>query len=356
MVTLFEVAKSAGVSKSVASRVLNGDANARISADTAARVRAAATRLRYVPNHQARSLRAARAGALGLLVPDVNNAVFADLFTGVQSAASQAGMTVLLGEMDRTPDGSNVLHDLVRQGRVDGVILQRAEDVDDATLRQMLSFDEPVVLFNSALSRRPGSVTLPDTKAATMATNHLLDLGHRRIGYIGGTSLHDAAKRRLRGFRDAMRNSGIRVDADWVVDAGWESTAGAAGIERLLAARRRPTGVVVASVNAALGAASRAIHAGLELPNMLSIVSIQDTWAAEIFNPALTVVRMPMRRAGEVAAEMLLSVLAGQKTEDTVVEDPPPKLLVRSSTSAPTSWTTQGPPRCQSSFSAPVEC
>lgn len=331
-VTLRDVAERAGVSKSVASRALNGDVNARISAETALRVRRVAEEMKYVPNHQARLLRAARAGALALIVPDVNNAVFADLFAGVQAVASRADMTVLLGEMDRAPGELNIMHGLLRQGRVDGVILQRADDIDDRSLRSILSRDEPVVLFNSRLPRHPGSVTLADERAASLATEHLVGLGHRKIGFIGGSSLHDAARRRLKGFRTTLRSHRIEVPERWIVESGWEVQDGIAGMRHLLKADSLPTGVVVASVNAALGAAAVAIRSGRRIPEDLSVVTVQDTWAAAISNPPLTVVRMPMRRAGEIAAESLLERLSGKDSVDVVVDDPAPELVVRAST------------------------
>lgn len=335
MTSLLDVARSAGVSKSVASRALNRDINSRISAETAERVRAVAERLNYVPNHKARALRSSRAGALALVVPTVNNAVFADLFAGVQDRAVRAGMTVLLGELRSDRSGQTTLQDLIRQGRVDGAIVQRPEDMDDESLRLLIRHGQPMVLFNSVLVDRPGSVTLPDVAATQMATGHLVELGHQRIAYVGGGRLHDAAERRLRGYGAAMQAAGLQVDEDWVADAGWESTAGARGMAQLLEARRRPTAVVVASVNAALGALSVAAERGLRIPTDLSLISVHDTWVARIFNPALTVVRMPLRRAGEVATEMLLGTLDGQTMADVVVEEPAPSLVVRRSTALP---------------------
>lgn len=335
MTTLQDVAAAAGVSKSVASRVLTGNDKARIAPETRQRVEAAASRLAYVPDHRARALRTLRSGAMALVVPGVHNAVFSELFAGVQQAATRAGLTVLLGQLEDGQTDAGALARIVGQGRVDGVVLQRREDVDDRMLAAILDVRLPVVLFNSTLRNRMGSVIFEDASAARIATRHLLERGHRHVGFLGGTALHDAARRRAGGFRDTMYAAGLRVDRDWMVPAGWEADAGASGLEELLRARRRPTGVVVASVNAAVGAASRAAQLGFHVPHDLSIVTIQDTWVARLFSPALTVVRLPLRQAGYTAAEMLLHHLAGTPMRDIVITDYPPELVLRQSTAPP---------------------
>lgn len=328
MTTLQDVATAAGVSKSVASRVLNGDDKARIAAATRDRVEAAAARLHYVPDHRARALRTLRSGAIALVVPDVHNAVFSELFAGVRDAATRAGQTVLLAQLEDAATDAQALSRIIGQGRVDGVVLQRREDVDDRTLARILDVPLPVVLFNSTLRNRRGSVVLDDAHAVDVATRHLLELGHRRIGFVGGSALHDAARRRAAAFRAVMHGAGLRIDRDWMVTAGWEADAGQAGLDQLLGARRRPSAVVVASVNAAVGAASCAARRGVAVPHDLSIVTIQDTWVARLFSPALTVVRLPLRQAGEAAAEMLIR----QEMRDVVFADRAPELVVRDST------------------------
>src|SRR5690348_11446564 len=151
MASLQDVADAAGVSKSVASRALTGDERARISEATRDRVRKVAERLAYVPNHRARALRFARSGAVGLIVPDVNNAVFAEMLGGVQDRARAADMSVLLTQIDPPPAGRDQARELIGAGRVDGILLQRREDFDDRMLKAVLSQGVPAVLINSKL-------------------------------------------------------------------------------------------------------------------------------------------------------------------------------------------------------------
>lgn len=329
-VTLKEVAGRAGVSVSVASRALSGDPDARLAAETVQRVRSAAAQLNYLPDHRARALRSAKSGALGLVVPSVTNSIFAELFAGVQEAAAREGMTVLLAQVDG--DRPQTLAGIVGHGRVDGAIVQRPETLSDRALLQLLSAGPPAVLFNSRLAGRVGSVTLADAEGAAVATKHVIALGHRRIAFIGGTRVHDAARRRRSGFIAAMHSAGLTVDPDLDVEAGWEAEAGARAATRLVDLPQPPTALVVASVNAALGATAAVQEAGVDVPGEMCVVAVQDTGFAAYFSPALTVVRMPLREAGAAAASMLLGHLRGNALRDITVDTPAPTLVVRRST------------------------
>ncbi|WP_040541039.1 LacI family DNA-binding transcriptional regulator [Mycolicibacterium vaccae] len=339
MGSLDDVARAAGVSKSVASRALTGDSRARMSASTRARVLAAAAELQYVPNARARALRQSRSGAIGLIVPDVNNAVFADMLLGVQEATARHTTDVLLGQVDPPPDGAQQLSRLVREGRVDGLLIQRREDFDDSMLTAVLQTGIPAITINSRVPDRVGSVILDDHRGAGTATDHLIALGHSRIAFISGTVMHDTARRREEGYRDSMSRAGLSAAPEWTVNAGWEADAGAWALEQLhrtsgLASPHGPTAVVVASVNAAVGALSAALRLGLDVPGALSIVGINTTWVSNTVYPAITTVRMPLRQLGAVAATMLIDHLGGRELADVVIEDPAPELLVRE-TSAP---------------------
>ena len=336
--TLDDVASAAGVSKSVASRALTGDTRARMSDSTRARVLAAAAQLDYVPNARARALRQSRSGAIGLVVPDVNNSVFADMLAGVHLATAAGGTDVLLGQVDPPPAGAQQLSRLVREGRVDGILIQRREDFDDEMLAGVLRPDLPAITVNSRLPDRVGSVILDDQRGAALATEHLIGLGHRRIAFVSGTPTHDTARRRETGFVDAMQAADL--NPEWIVSAGWEADAGARATEMLihehrLGAADGPTAVVVASVNAAVGALSTALRLGRKVPHDLSIIAINTTWVSNTVYPAISTVKMPLRRLGELAATMLLDHLGGAALADIVVTDPAPELLIRDTTAPP---------------------
>jgi LacI family transcriptional regulator len=334
------VARAAGVSKSVASRALTGDVRARMSAATRARILAAAAELDYVPNARARALRQSRSGAIGLIVPDVNNAVFADMLLGVQEATTRDGTDVLLGQVDPPPAGTVQLSRLVREGRVDGLLIQRREDFDDPMLAAVLQSGIPAITINCRIPDRAGSVILDDHRGAATATEHLITLGHRKIAFISGTKMHDTAARRKQGYADTLAAAVLPPDPAWIVDAGWEADAGSMALETLhrraaLGQPGGPTAVVVASVNAAVGALSTALRLGLQVPGELSIVGINTTWVSNTVYPAITTVRMPLRRLGEVAATMLIEHLGGGTLTDVTIDDPAPELVIMETSTAP---------------------
>ena len=332
---LKDVAQLAQVSVSVASRVLNNDEGARINSDTRQRVLDAARHLAYVPDHRARALRLARAGAIALVVPEVNNAIFGNLHAGVQEACHDSSTAVFVAQLDPPEDDSRSLSRIIGNGRVDGVILQRSDQYSDDALRQAIELDIPVVLFNSTLSGHVGSVAMDDAASVRIALEHLYSLGHRDIAFIAGAAQHDAAVRRLVAFREETVALGGTAREEWIVAAGWEAPAGAHAMQQLPERDNQPTAVLVASVNASIGALSAALAAGLDVPRDLSIVTIHDTWQAAFVTPSITTVAMPMHAAGSLAASMLLEHLSGAPLRDEVISHPAATLVLRDSTAPP---------------------
>lgn len=334
MARLKDVAARAQVSLSVASRVLNNDTEARISPQTRERVMAAAEELHYVPDHRARALRLSRAGAIALIVPEVNNAIFSSLHQGVQEVVHDRHSSVFLAQLDTDSADARSVAEVIGNGRVDGVILQRNEHLTDDDLLAATQLDVPVVLFNTRLDGHVGSVALDDRRAVSIAIDHLRGLGHTDIGFIAGAPRHDAALRRLEGFRQSMTAAELAVHEEWIVPAGWEAPAGAAAARTVLALPSRPTALVTASLNAAIGALRAAHEAGVSVPAELSIITIQDAWMARYTVPTLTAVAMPMRQAGARAATMLLDHLGGEPLSNELVAEPAPELIARESTAA----------------------
>src|SRR5215467_10125992 len=157
MATLSDVARRAGVSVSVVSRIMNSDPQLRVRPETRERVLRIAEQLNYTVNFAGRALRLSRSGALALIVPDVNNAIFAELMRGVEDEADRANYIVLLGRAERIQPGDDMLRRLVGEGRVDGALLQRRDDLDAAALRQLVEHEIPVVQVNSTVPRLSGS-------------------------------------------------------------------------------------------------------------------------------------------------------------------------------------------------------
>lgn len=334
MATLAEVARAAGVSVGIASRVLNHDPSLRAREETRSRVREAAAALAYTPNHSARSLRLARSGTIGLLVPDLSSAIAAGIVSGVETATVRSGLQVLLGRAEWLGEDGTFVGRLLDEGRIDGLVLQLPDRSTSALAEALLSLPAPVVCLNRRVAVA-GSVVLDDEAAGRCAAAHLADLGHERIGFLGGVPQSWTSPARRRGVEDELRRRGLPVRPEWSTTTGYSTAEGRTGMRELLSRRERPTGVVVANVNAALGALAAARESGFDLPADLSLVAVHDSDVAELLSPPLTTVRMPLEELGAAGLRHLVGRMEGHPAVDSTVTDPPPRLLVRGSTAPP---------------------
>lgn len=333
-VGLADVAERAGVSPSLVSRILSGAEKLRVREDTRQRVLAAADELRYVPHHLARNLRASRAGALGYVVHDVSNPIYAQIIRGAQKAMNAAGSVLLLVDAETVTD-ENALQQLAGGGRVDGLLWQMAAGTEFDSLVRVAARYVPVVLVNSRGESDISGVHLDDAAAASLAIGHLLELGHERIGFVGGLAGSDVSDRRRAAYRSTLMDAGIRPRPGWAVAGGWDPESGHQATTELLSARSAVTAVLVANAVVATGAVNAAAEAGLRVPEDLSIVAVHDLWFAERLTPPLTVVRLPLAEMGKRAVELLLSDQAGDAAVTEEIIEPAPELVVRGSTAPP---------------------
>jgi LacI family transcriptional regulator len=333
-VTLSDVAQRAGVSISAASRVLTNAPSTRVGQATRERIHEAARDLGYRPNFAGRALKFSRSNVVALVVPDLTNAIFSELMRGVESAAIEHDYVVLLGRSEDMQPGGPTLSKLIGEGRVDGMLLQASDEADPRDLEPLLDASSPVVFINSIRGPHRGSVSLPDAAGARAATDHLLELGHHDIAFMGGLPEAGTARARETGFRDTMREARLDVRDEWVTDLGYTAQQGRAALRQVWSLSRRPTAVVVANLNAAIGVLAESRTLGINVPDDLSVVAIHDAWTAENTSPALTTVRMPLYELGRSGLEALLATMSGQEPRDDIIADPAPVLVRRDSTLA----------------------
>jgi DNA-binding LacI/PurR family transcriptional regulator len=328
-VTLYDVAREAGVHFTTVSRTLNGAADLKIRPQTRERILAAAERLKYRPNAFGRGLRLASTHTLGLLVPSLRNPVYAGVVRGAFSRAWERGYVVVLAEDSEGGPAAPAYERLVSEGRIDGLLVATARR-DDPAVAQWLTAPVPAVFVNR---RHPGghNVSMREEHAARLAVGHLLALGHTRLAHIAGPENLDTATRRVHGFRAAVREAGHRAP---IVPVAFDEPGGYRAMVQLLHRNRPPTGIFVSNINQALGALAAAKRNGVAVPEQLSLVTYDDDALAEYLDPPLTAVRMPMQELGETAVDMLLDRVAGDDRRTDVVLDTPPLLVERSSTAA----------------------
>jgi LacI family transcriptional regulator len=333
--TLKDVAEMAGVHPATVSRVLRGDGRLKVSAETRERILAAAARLKYQPHGIGRSLKLRRSFTLALVLPDVGNPVFPGIIKGAERAAAERGYSLVLVHLEPAAEGAREQRylRLVRQNRVDGLLLATAE-LQDGFIRELAELGVPFVLVNRRWGELPRYVIADDRAGAKLAVEHLIGLGHRRVAHLAGPLSTDTARRRFEGYREALAGHGLPLLPELVEECGYSWEGGVAGTRRLLGRRPRPTAVFATNFLVAAGAILVMREEGLRVPADISVVGFHDAPLAQVFNPPLTTVSFPLYRMGYEAARALVELIQGERAEVRTVL-PPEGLIVRESTAPP---------------------
>ncbi len=331
-VTIRDVAARAGVSPNTVSRVLNGKTD--VSQATRARIQAIIDELGYRPNNLARSLLRRQSRTLGHVVTDCTNPNTAQQIRAVQTVAVASGFSIVLFDTNERVDQQTAALHLLEEQVVDGVILTPARSRDDG-LRRFVARGNRLVLLNRDVEGLPVDRVLVDNRmGAYAATRHLIDLGHRRIGYV--TARHDISTvwERLAGYRAALEEVGMAYDPRLVCRVAIDPEAAAKATERLLDRRPRPSALFAYNDLMAVGVLAALDRAGLPAPAGISLVGYDDILYAAFLRVPLTTVAQPTREVGETAARLLIARLQGDESPPRRVVLPP-RLIVRASSAAP---------------------
>lgn len=329
-VTMAEVAAKAGVDQSVVSRVLRDDTSLNIRESTRERVLQAVRELGYRPNSFARSLRTAKAAAYGLLIPDFANPIYASIIKGAENAASARSCLLLTGSTSEDLFRTRGMLEGLFHGRIDGLLI-----TGEQTLVQMGPDLARIGLPWLMLNRGQGSdryVILDDERAAEIAVDYLIQMGHRQIAHIAGPDWADTATRRKQGYQNALARAGLAQYPSYIENADYTSKGGDAAMAKLLESAQ-PTAVFVANIASAIGAIHSAKRLGYRVPQDLSFVAVHDLPLAGYLDPPLTTVRMPLEELGRRGVELLASYDADSPIQE-VLRDPI-ELVVRGSVAPP---------------------
>jgi DNA-binding LacI/PurR family transcriptional regulator len=329
-VTIRSVAIAAGVSMSTVSNVLSGR-HEQMAVETRERVLAAIASLNYQPNHAARSLVTKRTATIGLIMSEVTNSLYPPVTVGAEEACRQAGYGLLLANAEDAESERRGV-DLMRAKRVDALVVFSVSllDADNRQLYAAQQAGMPVVAINRSLPLdAPLSAVWFDHKSgAQLATQHLVDLGHRRIAHIAGPANRMTGIHRRQGYEAALAAAGIPLQPSLVATGDYCFTSGARLMRQLW--RERPTAVFVAGDAMALGALRALSHLGVRVPDDLSLVAFGNPDFVRYATPAITTVDLPVAMAGQVAVELALRRM--QRPEEKEVRMLETSLLVRETT------------------------
>jgi LacI family transcriptional regulator/LacI family repressor for deo operon, udp, cdd, tsx, nupC, and nupG len=333
-VSIADIAHVAGVSHTTVSRALRD--SPLISVDTRERIQRLAEEMGYTPNAIAQSLQTRQTYTLGLVVTSIADPFLGDVVKGVEEVARAAGFSVLLSASHNDPEQEMAIIETFHRRRVDGILVASSRLTSDYKKR-LDRLHVPAVLINSQAEAQDGLlhwVAVDDRAGAQIAVQHLLQLGHRAIGYIGTSSRPRSNRQRLEGYCSALEAASIPFDAARVVMApGIEASdeedvaAGEASLPALLA--HGVTAIFCYNDMIAVGVQMACREQGIAIPRDLSIVGFDDIRIASYVNPPLTTIRQPKVELGSRATQLLLDLLDHRPVQDHLL---PPVLVHRSST------------------------
>jgi LacI family transcriptional regulator len=309
--TIRDVAAAARVSAGTVSRVLNGKQD--VAAELRHRVLAAVSELGYRPNGAARSLRTRAAMVLGVIISDITNSFFTAVVRGAEDKAQNAGYSVVLANADEDLHKEAQYLEVAAAEQMAGVLLSPASS-RQTSIEVLVERGIPVVTIDRKLFAAPvDSVTVNNHQAAREATQHLISQGCARVGIIAGPTGITTGASRLAGYRAALRAAGRDNDHALTVYGDFRTEGGYAAARKLLRLPQPPDGLLISNDLMTIGGLQAIAEAGLSMPGDIAVVGFDSASWATAFRPPLTVVTQPTYEIGQVAADLLLRRVSGEK-------------------------------------------
>ncbi len=329
MVTLADVARVAGVSKTTVSHVINGTRF--VSAEAVHRVEEAVIQTGFRPNPYARALRTATTQTLGFVSSDISNPFSTAVIQGIEYATRQADHTLLVANSRDDPAGEEQAIDALEQRRIDGLIIALSPSSSEKAMERLRTFPVPVVLVDRDAPLPVDRVIVENVEAVAELIGLLIDQGHRRIGVVAGEERHNTSAERVEGWRLAHRRNGIAIDESLVHYSGPTAADAQAATDALLrSAEVLPTALFTTNSAMTQGALRSLREAGLRQPDQMSLVAFDDFEWADLLSPPLTCLAQPTFEIGSSAVGLLLERIASPKLESRVIRLNP-ALRVRAS-------------------------
>lgn len=325
-VTIIDVAHEANVSFATVSRVINSKGY--VSASTRERVLEAMTRTGYVVNRQARALAGGRRQVIGLLVPDLDTSYVGEILRGIDEELAANNYDLMLYTTHRRKTRESIFAASLTHGMTDGLLMILPMD-PEAYLASIRQRGFPFVLIDhSGVDDQGPAVGATNWQGAYDATTYLIELGHRRIGFITGRQSMRCARERLVGYREALTAAGLPVEEALIREGDFHAPLAYEGTRELLQLEQPPTAIFASNDLSAFGVMDAVRDAGLRIPEHVSVIGFDDIPGALTTNPPLTTVRQPLREMGKQATRLLLQHIENPDLGSERI-DLPTELVIR---------------------------
>lgn len=308
MATMLEVSRLARVSPATVSRVVNGAP--KVSSATRKRVLEAIEALDYRPNAFARGLVTNRSGGIGLTVNEISSPYFGAIVAGVEQVTRENGLHLMVSSGFAQVDTERSAIEFLRQRHCDGLVVQSEALPDEELIALVREGAVPAVVFGRPVAEiEDACVVMNNERGGVLATQHLLDHGHRHVAHVTGPLSFPDARDRLHGYRRTLEAAGIPYVDRYVVESTFLETGGARAVARLLDRAPEITAIFFGNDQMAAGGMRTLREHGRDVPRDVSVVGFDDVFLAEYLAPTLTTVRQPLVDMGRAAARMLLARL-----------------------------------------------
>ncbi|MCB0213978.1 MAG: LacI family DNA-binding transcriptional regulator [Anaerolineae bacterium] len=327
LTTIKDIARVAGVSHTTVSRALRG--HPAISAETTRHIQQLAEQMGYVPSAVAQSLNSRQTFTIGIVVTTIADPFGPQVVEGIERVAQAAGYSVFLMTSYNDPERELAVVETLQRRRVDGIIIH-ASRVGSLYAEQLERIQVPIVLINNQENGEfVHSISVDDVQGAKLATEHLIALGHRRIGYVGLLTRPKSNAHRLLGYQKALQKAGIPQDPDLIFlpPPGDDFQCGELALS--LYHNHKATAIMCYNDITAIGLLNTCQRNQIAVPQDLSIVGFDDIEAAHYVSPQLTTFRQPRLQMGELAMRMILDLLNEKNVKDQIL---PGELIIRGST------------------------
>jgi DNA-binding LacI/PurR family transcriptional regulator len=331
-ITIREVARRAGVSHQTVSRVINDSPD--VSTETREQVRRAIIELDYHPNAQAIGLSRNRSNIVGMIVDRAGDQFFGPIVDGACQALMERGRFMLVAQTDNLAQPS-AIEALLRSRRIDGLILTLPLEASLEQARNLAQRKLPIVLVDLHFEMDVDHIAVDSFHGAYVATEHLIELGHRRIGIIYNRQDLPVGIVRLNGYRAALQHHGIPYDPTLAAQGRWGVAYGEQGAEQLLCLPERPTAIFACDDQMAIGAMAAIYRHGLRIPDDISLIGFDDIEYAQYSHPPLTTIRQPLREMGRLAGTQVCRLIDEGVDAEPLRLTLKPELVIRNSTAPP---------------------